>query len=38
MYETKESTLSKEVKSLVLGLDISCSIESNLIVFRDDFF
>jgi len=38
MYETKGLTLSKEVKSLFLGLNISYSINLNLMVFRDDFF
>ena len=38
MYETKGITLSKEVKSLFLGLNISCSIDLNLMVFRNDFF
>ena len=38
MYETKGITLPKEVKSLFPGLNISCSIDLNLMVFRDDFF
>ena len=38
MYETKGITLIKDVKSLFLGLNISCSINLNLMVFRDDFF
>jgi len=38
MYETKGITLSKEVKSFFLGLNIPCSMDLNLMVFRDDFF